>query len=320
MNTNLSAVNAISPEYFEYLVELHAGSLSEDAISTRAAIAVRSAYAHALETVFAVTFAGLQAPEAIYAWLHRYRTEDVVALVRRIHEGVEFHHAWLTEISSWNDVTHLVLSKMPNELVSSDGIHVRKDDVADNYAHTLNWFATDMLSDSFRDEYNDAKHGLRLLAGGFTLAFSEEDDEGKAAGALHTLCHEKFGTSAYRVEQLPAARHHLQVVQHSRNWRPKSDIQKLHLATCWLTCVKSWLRVALGETDPPPKWDWIADPESYQAPWKDAPAVPHLTWRVGKFDLKSPMTREEIVAIFEEKKRRRDLIGARSREHQRGDE
>jgi hypothetical protein len=310
--TSLAAVNGISPEYFEYLVELYAPSVEADSIPTHAAVALRTAYAHALETLFAVMFAGLQAPEAIYAWLHRYRTEELVALVQRVSSGEEFHHSWLVKLNSWKDVVGLVLSRMPVELMSQSGTRLTREEVIEGFSCTLSHFARDMVSQSFRDEYNDAKHGMRLLAGGFSLAFSKEDSSGVPSDEVHVLCVERCGSSAYKVEQIPGAKHHLRVVQHSRNWRPVADIQKLHLATCWLACVKSWLRVALGAEDPPAKWNWIANKSEYEEPWRTGPAIPEMTWTLGTVEPNNPMSKEEIIAVFESKKQRRAELAASS--------
>lgn len=60
---NKEFLNGIDPEYFYYLAELHAGADDEK----RAAIALRSTLHHAMETMFSLLGAYIQAPDCAYA-------------------------------------------------------------------------------------------------------------------------------------------------------------------------------------------------------------------------------------------------------------
>ena len=76
---NLEFLDSVDYEYFKYLADIHAGSLTSPH-KMRAAIALHTAYFHGLETLFSLIFAGLHAPSVIPAWIlempHR-RIEDI---------------------------------------------------------------------------------------------------------------------------------------------------------------------------------------------------------------------------------------------------
>jgi len=73
-------LRSLDADYFTFQGRQFARSLeTEDA--QRAAVALRSAYSHALETFFALLFAAIQAPDCVPAWLALYQPAELVALV-----------------------------------------------------------------------------------------------------------------------------------------------------------------------------------------------------------------------------------------------
>lgn len=299
---NRDAIRAVSPEYFDYLVSLHVTELVQDSLTPRAAVAIRIAYAHALETVFALLFAGLQAPEAVYAWLHKYRTNDLTQLANAVNSGADFHHVWSKSIRSWEDVVAIVLKRMPQPRATAGDSSVTKEKVLAWFAGALKQLALEFVSQEFRDEYNDAKHGLRLSAGGFQLSMRAEANAAGETGNFECLVDERFGSTVYRVESIPEARHHLRVVQQSRNWRPSADIKKLQIASAWLRCLRSWLLAEFGEDGSNIKWDWFSEESAYCEPWLDKPSIPSMTWKFGSFKVTNPISEKEIIGRFEERK------------------
>src|ERR1700752_2281202 len=83
---SLCAVRNLDPLYFRYLADAHAAGLSGPD-HHRAALALRTGYAHGLESFFALLGAAIQAPEWPMAWLLRYDTSELRSFVRKLCAG-----------------------------------------------------------------------------------------------------------------------------------------------------------------------------------------------------------------------------------------
>lgn len=83
---NLEYLESLDPTYFEYVAEVNGTQLDAGDSSARrhAAVAIRFAYHHGLETLFAILFAALQAPDCVVGWMQRYDTESLRDLVRSV--------------------------------------------------------------------------------------------------------------------------------------------------------------------------------------------------------------------------------------------
>src|SRR5690349_21028069 len=65
---NLDFIGSLDAEYFEYVAKISAREL-EGEDCQRAAVTIRAAYSHGLETLFALLFAALQAPACMVGWI-----------------------------------------------------------------------------------------------------------------------------------------------------------------------------------------------------------------------------------------------------------
>jgi hypothetical protein len=83
---NCDFLNTIDHEYFTYVADVHHAALAGPH-KFRAAVALQTAYFHGLELLFSLIFAGLQAPNAVPAWILKYRIEDLRNLVRGVNRG-----------------------------------------------------------------------------------------------------------------------------------------------------------------------------------------------------------------------------------------
>ena len=68
---NIEAIKSIDPDYFLFLTDLYYSHL-QTANKDKAAMAIRTTYYHAAETLFSLIAATMQAPFCIYAWMLRY--------------------------------------------------------------------------------------------------------------------------------------------------------------------------------------------------------------------------------------------------------
>src|SRR2546423_1792178 len=76
----------LDPTFFNQLVEAQVPLLSGNS-KQHAAMAIRTTYAHALETFFSLACAAVQGPHCPLGWLLQYQPGDVPKVVRKIHEG-----------------------------------------------------------------------------------------------------------------------------------------------------------------------------------------------------------------------------------------
>jgi hypothetical protein len=82
-----------------------------DRDSQHAALALRAAYSQALETLFALIFAAVQARWCIPAWVNAYKNEELRNLVKKVQEeqpiisvlGTKFFHG-LTFMTFYSQV------------------------------------------------------------------------------------------------------------------------------------------------------------------------------------------------------------------------
>lgn len=73
---NLRFIRGIDPNYFQYVAESSFAAL-EGENAKYAALTLRTAYSHALETFFALLCAALQAPDCVVGWILQYRNTEL---------------------------------------------------------------------------------------------------------------------------------------------------------------------------------------------------------------------------------------------------
>jgi hypothetical protein len=81
---NLRFLQQLQPEFFTYVAVQHAARLDTESDRHFAAAALRVTYGYALETLFALLCAAVQAPDCPLAYVTLYRDLDLVSVVRKI--------------------------------------------------------------------------------------------------------------------------------------------------------------------------------------------------------------------------------------------
>jgi hypothetical protein len=103
----ISFLNGIDPDYFVYIAQTHTDAL-EGEQKQLAALAIRAAYAQALETLFAFLGAALQAPYCVPAWLVKYSNSDLDKLIGKIHQWRPIYSSFGYKVVSWEEISQLV--------------------------------------------------------------------------------------------------------------------------------------------------------------------------------------------------------------------
>jgi hypothetical protein len=83
---NLKFLGGVDPDYFSHVAQVNAALLRE-AENHRAALAIRLAHSHALETFMSFAAAAFQAPACPLGWLLRYSNEELRSVVGKVTEG-----------------------------------------------------------------------------------------------------------------------------------------------------------------------------------------------------------------------------------------
>ncbi len=102
---NMEFLDGIDTEYFDYVLKVHAEAEDE----RRASIALRTTLHHAIETMFSLLGAYIQAPDCVYAWIPKCSNTVLRSLVQKISA---FRNDLFTKLNidkvSWENVADSV--------------------------------------------------------------------------------------------------------------------------------------------------------------------------------------------------------------------
>jgi hypothetical protein len=233
-------LKGLDPDYFEYSLNAHTATKDEQ----RASIALRTSLHHALETLFSLVGAYVQAPDCAYAWIAKCSNTDLRALVQRINNGNPTVFTKLNISSvTWSNIAESVFhTHMPG---------------TDRQAKTMECFSSlwtrlahEFTDPNHIDEYNSLKHGFRVKRGGFALAVGAEHQYGvpPPQSEMHLLGKSDFGTSFFKVEALGSDRksRSIRTRRTSVNWSIERVILLAQLAYFSINNVVSALRFMNG--------------------------------------------------------------------------
>jgi hypothetical protein len=234
---NREFITGFQHDYFQFLADMHVAALNGPRPQL-AAMSLRSAYGQGLETLFALLFATLQAPDCVVGWMPRYRQDDLQKLVAAI------------------DGNQPILSKIALDSPTWEGVvtaihrHVQQKDAETAAQRTKQvsrlwrYFAKDFLSEEATDEYNTIKHGFRGHPGGFQMRIAAPLPDGSRPpeNQFHTMDGSDFGSSFFGTASL-GAKYHFKVRRIARNWAPQPIVYRLQLIALSLRNIISFLHV-----------------------------------------------------------------------------
>ncbi len=290
---NAEFLESIDSLHFSYLADTHGPSLECDH-RQRAAIELRKAYSHGLETLFAFIGALLQAPGAMYAWILQYRERDLQAVVAAIQNSASLRNRYGLALLSWDAVSRVVIPLSDRE---------GAPEVIAAFAKLWQRFATDYLMESFHREYNGIKHGFRCKAGGFSLSIMSaepgNDTEHPSKGMSFTGS--EFGTTIFVTERLSQAEpQHIRVKTECQNWMPQNYISALHLISTSIQNILTIARIRNGADPSNLEFVYPADLTEFDSPWRLHPQITNFSMNSRLiFDDINPLNKNEILALYE---------------------
>ena len=267
-------LSGFDTEYFDHLLKVHFESDDEK----RAAVALRVAYHHAMETLFLMLGAFLQAPAAPHAWLAKCSNAQLRNVVRRISAGDDTLAKGLSVRSvNWTELASASLHwYKPGTNRQAESIKL--------FSELWRSLAAEFLEPNRVDEYNSLKHGLRVSGGGFGLSFGVEHEYGvpPPENEMRAIEKSEFGTTFLRF--VPASGRSsdrsLVAEQVSINWKIEKVAPLLQLTSISIANVIGALRVLNGY--PPDRIKFLRPEkdEAFTEAWKQVPAATHLVTRV----------------------------------------
>lgn len=229
-----------------------------------AALALRLIYSQALETMFALICGSVQAPRCIHAWMLKYWPSEVRELLEKINDGKSFPWQLTVKTPSWYAISNFIFYS----LVLED--KEKEERIKKGFANFWSRLASDFVNQSFTDEYNSMKHGLRVLSGGFAMAIGRQEKQGMPTPnkQMHLLGKSEFGSSFLTSVQIGKHKHHFQSKRSSRNWSPIDISWALHLVSMSLRNIVESLKIMNGTPADEVRFVWPEDLDVFKEPWE----------------------------------------------------
>jgi hypothetical protein len=253
---NLRYLQGIDPTFFRYVTVAHSEQL-EGEKRQHAALAIRLAYAQALETFFALIGATVQAPNCPLGWMLMYENRQLFSVVRKLSDGTPLLTRDISRSVTWQS-----LSREINVWEIED--KAKESWIKEHFAATWSKLARDFLAQHASDEYNSIKHGLRVKSGGSSLAIGVHAD-----GTPPDIDRRSdFGTRFFAAERLEKGRTNFHAQNCYRNWSPAALAVRLQLLALSIGNVVAYLRIKIGEEGATVHFQWPEQSEALELAWK----------------------------------------------------
>lgn len=299
---NVEFIKGIDPEYFAYMAEVNTKFL-EGEEKHRAALSLRLSYSHGLETLFALLCSTVQAPDCVVGWMLNYKLSDLRIILEQISLNKDFYTRFRTRPVTWE-----ILSQNIHRFPQYD--ETKRGWIQKGFADLWRFYASEFRDNSFSQEYNAIKHGLRVKAGGFHLAVGREDVPGVPAspGKMVSLGGSDFGSTYFAKEIVNFSdKINFRPRRHNRNWSPECLSHDLVMISMSINNVQSFLSILNGVSPNECKFYNPTSKEAFEE---------HLKYLVGvnncSFDLIvretdiSVLSKEDILKSYSENEASKD--------------
>lgn len=238
---NLELLKHFDTHYFEYMANIHSAEVDSEH-TQQAATALRTSYGLALETLFSLLGATLQAPKCVFGWLYQYKEGDLRLVVQGISGTRKLRTRFRGQLT-WKSLSNTI----HRNLLLSD--KVKEGEIKAGFATFWDYSATEYLDLGSRSEFNSMKHGLRFQPGGFRLAFGlqEKRDVPAPPNRMEGMGGSKFGATTLTLERIGKTRLDYRVREHSRNWDLGSLAGRIRLISMSIHNVVSCLLILNGQ-------------------------------------------------------------------------
>lgn len=296
---NLDFIESMRPEYFKN-VALHNVKHLEDKEKNLAALSIRLAYFHGMETFFSLICATLQAPECVVGWLQKYPPGSLQKMVKDINNGRDIKTKKGPHQFSWE-----YLSNTFNSFELED--KEKEQEIKVKFGKFWKSLATEFVDEKLISEYNNIKHGLRIEPGGFHMAIGQEKEFGvpPPPDEFIPMGGNEFGSSFFVREDIcqkgvQNGKCHFQIKKHNVNWDPTIIGIRVILLSKSIQNVLSFLKMVNGVKPETAKFSWPSDLSAFEEAWKPLSGV--LNFNFGSIIHQEDIeifNREEILAVYD---------------------
>jgi len=239
LERNNEFLDGIDTEYFDYVFKVHTEADDEN----RASIALRATLHHAIETMFSLLGAYIQAPYCVHAWIAKCSNKDLRELIEKIS-------------SCRNNIfTKLNIERVTWECIAEDmfrhlpGTEENKQ-TAKLFASFWKRLAHEYIDKDHIDEYNSIKHGFRIRSGGFAIAVGIEPEPGVSPPPeeMKLVGKSDYGTSFFRIEPIGEGKRNrsLRSRKIQLNWTIEKTSLLLELVSISIKNITSSLKIING--------------------------------------------------------------------------
>ncbi|MCS0807053.1 hypothetical protein NX774_03855 [Massilia agilis] len=298
---NLEFLDGLDPDYFYYVLETHLNAEDEK----RAVIALRQSLHHAIETMFSLLGAFVQAPDCVYAWIAKCSNTQLREVVGRITQGdPELATKLIIPAIDWRSIAAVIFATY---LPGTE----RQSDTVERYATLWVRLSSELTNEAQIDEHNSLKHGFRFRSGGFALAFGVEPEFGVSPpeSVMRTLGGSTFGATFFKIEKLGPKKSspHIRSRRTSVNWSLERTALLLQLAHMSICNVISALRIVNGVPPAECKFLRPQHDSDFERPWLYSTGVTsmNLDFTIDEQRL-SEVTKSELLERLRKKNRQAD--------------
>jgi hypothetical protein len=264
---NMEFLDNIDTGYFYYLLKVH--SEAEDEM--HASIALKTALHHAVETMYSLLCAYIQAPDCAYAWVSKCSNRDLGDVIKKIDSSRNNIFTKLNiEHVTWENVADSVFScYLP-------GTEKNKS-TTKRFAQFWSQLAKEFADNNHIDEYNSIKHGLRIRPGGFSLAVGLQQEQGVPAKAedMKLVSSSQYGTSFLKIETIGNTNggRSIRSRRVSLNWKIEKVVLLLQLVLMSIENIISALKIANGADARTCQYVRPEEDTDFDKPWEFSPGI-----------------------------------------------
>jgi len=283
---NLRFLKGFDPTFFLYQAEAHSSPPDKDSRS-HAALALRLNYGMAVEALFALLGAVVQAPDCVFGWLSLYKNEDLRELVGRVTSGKSLRTLQPFRPCTWETISSVLLSPLRGEDAAQHATFTAL------FAKSWAGFAEHLLSAEATLEYNSLKHSFRVQPCGFTIDVSHQ-------GASILKSESELGHAFPYVKQMAGRKMHFDVKNAAMSLEPEMSIASLKIISCSINNAIAFARDRAGDKTSDLKI-LLPDLELFQHAWQ--PKAPIASFTTGG-SIAVPEneygSKEQILSVYDD--------------------
>jgi len=198
---NRDCIATIEPDLWKNLFNTAVAPFAEEnrekQVLVASATAARIQYGFALETLFALLFAAIQAPHCVIGWLQHYRLRDIDSLIDKINSRTQIPVGVNLSEISWTSISERIHCNF-----TMDDKKVEQE-TKEYFVKALKRFSDELLDEGKRCEFNSLKHSMRVRAGGFGMSVSPASAEGEIPREI-AFGYCEYGSTYYKSIDIPS--------------------------------------------------------------------------------------------------------------------